>query len=483
MRKKGFIHNTITLVGGNMLAQIITIAFVPVITRIYTPESFGQFSSMLAISVVLAAVSSLRYTAAIQLPHDSAKSDALTVLCTALVIAFSLIVTITIFVFDDDVIKYFSLQNQAYAIYFLPIMVLITGLKFVLDSWYLREEGFRVIAVSLVSGATCDRFVTIITGLTYTAGSIGLLVGKTSGLLLSIMTLSVTHKGRSLCAALEGVKRTEIQEVAKKYKQFPIYSWSALVQQLTTQLPVILLGIVFSPAIVGYYALAKRILIMPGSIVGTSLSKSFYQKMSNDLRNGKDLRGPTLKLFKTMLLYIVIPVAVFSTVADDLFSLVFGDAWREAGIYIKAIAPMTVAIFIIRPLSVFFDLFEKQKEQSIFNVVVLITGAAVLLTIGKYTDAYTTILVFSLTSTAIIGYRCVLLLGYAGIDYGVSIRLVLSYVATGASITWLSYILQLTFGVHPAITASVIILTYTIYLYTVDPYAKKLINIIIKKSR
>ena len=82
-----------------------------------------------------------------------------------------------------------------------------------------------------------------------------------------------------------------MRSVALRYCRFPIYSWSALVQQLTTQSPVILLGVLFSPAVVGLFALSRRVMLEPIFVIGDALARVYLQKIASDKTQWKGLGG------------------------------------------------------------------------------------------------------------------------------------------------------------------------------------------------
>lgn len=76
-KSKPFAHNAMKLVSGNLLAQLSTIALMPVITCIYSTDSYGKFSIIIAIAMTITPVSCLRYNAVIVLANDNEECKAL----------------------------------------------------------------------------------------------------------------------------------------------------------------------------------------------------------------------------------------------------------------------------------------------------------------------------------------------------------------------------------------------------------------------
>ena len=64
-----FVRNVAIVATGTAGAQAITMAFAPIITRIYGPEAFGLLGTFMAILAVLTPVAALTYPIAIVLPR------------------------------------------------------------------------------------------------------------------------------------------------------------------------------------------------------------------------------------------------------------------------------------------------------------------------------------------------------------------------------------------------------------------------------
>ena len=63
-----YIRNTLTLVSGNTLAQLIPLLAEPVLTRLFPPEDFGLLALFISISSLFAIVATGRYELAVMLP-------------------------------------------------------------------------------------------------------------------------------------------------------------------------------------------------------------------------------------------------------------------------------------------------------------------------------------------------------------------------------------------------------------------------------
>jgi len=484
--QKGFASNAMTLVGSNIVAQIITLAFIPIITRIYSPEAFGQFASILAIAFLFASVSSFRYSAAILLPESENSSDALTLLSMIMVFAFSVGLCVAVIFFEHEIRNYANLQVGDISVYLIPFIMLLAGIKLIVDAWYLREEAFKALAYSHIFEAGSDRISSITLGIVASAGALGLLIGKMTGLLLSIFTLILNGKSRRLTSIVSTSSIRQIIPVAKEYRRFPIFSWSALLQQGTVQLPIIMMGIYYQPAIVGYLALARRILLEPANIIGVAVQKSFHQKIALDYREGRDIKDSTLRLLRSMLAYITIPMMLFSFSAEYLFAIIFGETWRQSGQYAQVLTPMFIAVLLVLPFSALFDILHKQKEQGIYNMSVLVVGFITLSLGGVFLDPYYTVVLFSAGSTLLILSRIVSLMQYAGVTAKEAINaimeaLILTFIAA-MPIVVTKYMFKYDFIVI-FILSIVVFVTYILYLYKTDIFIANIASTLFCKKK
>ena len=71
-------------------------------------------------------------------------------------------------------------------------------------------------------------------------------------------------------------------------------------------------------------------------------------------------------------------MAALALAAPAAFSVVFGEEWREAGVYAQLLAPWLYFVFVSAPLSNLFDVLEQQPWELAFNVVMMAARAAAL---------------------------------------------------------------------------------------------------------
>ena len=70
LSSKGFIKNIILLVSGTLLAQSVSIISSPILTRIYSPEAFGELGVFTSITSIFSVFMCLRYELALVIPKE-----------------------------------------------------------------------------------------------------------------------------------------------------------------------------------------------------------------------------------------------------------------------------------------------------------------------------------------------------------------------------------------------------------------------------
>jgi O-antigen/teichoic acid export membrane protein len=94
--EKGFAKNVATLMSGTIFAQFISIAISPILTRLYSPEYFGNYSYFNSIVGIFAVIVCWRYELAIVIPSDD--SDSANILFIAIFIYIVMSICILLFV-------------------------------------------------------------------------------------------------------------------------------------------------------------------------------------------------------------------------------------------------------------------------------------------------------------------------------------------------------------------------------------------------
>ncbi len=358
-----------------MLAQIISLLTIPIITRIYPPIEYGIFSTCFAFIFILIPISGWVYNRAIILPDDELTAKTLFFLTLLCVVTSSILIGALIFlvsILDLGSRFVFFSQFQSY-LWYLPIWLLLEGLMLSTIFLSLRHEKFKNIAVGRVTQAILDRSIVIGLGYLIHPGVIGLIAGRIIGVFSTTIYLlrnTVFAKNDSLFRHLSFKKMIK---QASFYKKFPLYSGPGIfLTSFSLQMPILFFGAVFSPQIVGFYAICSRVFNLPMNVIAGSVGRVFYQKAARLHDNIGKLKNDSIRLLEYMI-YILTPLLItLAFYGQDLFRLVFGSEWIIAGQYAQILSLSLWGMFLYRPFSILFDVFQKQQQMFFLDIASLV---------------------------------------------------------------------------------------------------------------
>jgi O-antigen/teichoic acid export membrane protein len=338
-----FLTDLTTVATGTGMAQVVTLAATPIISRLFTPDHFGSAAFFLAVAGVLLPIASLRYEQAIVLPKENPEAAGIArlsglVLIASTSVVLSAVLLVTMFGLTDQVFR-----SIGYWSLLLPLALLVAGANAILASWRTRGQHFRSVAIGVVGGATAIAGSRIGAGLTLGSSVGALILGTMVGY---ATTFAILWRGSGLATAFrQGSLHPPTRELGTAYSDFPRHAApTALLNRLSQTLPLLALIYFFPPAVVGLYALADRALRAPLQAVTDPVRRVFYQRSAAVHNRGGSLRTIFTKLTLGLLALGTIPSLVLIFFGAPLFHFVFGPTWTESG---RFAAVMNV-VFIVR---------------------------------------------------------------------------------------------------------------------------------------
>ena len=370
--KSEFSRNVLTLMTGTTIAQAIPIAISPILTRIYTPEDFGVFALFIAITAILGTVANARYELAIMLPKKD--EDAINIFALGFIITcfISLILLILVVIFNDYFTKLFGNDEISFWLYFVPITVFFSGLFNILNYFNNRKKNYKDLRNSTILKSIVLAVVQLSIGF-IKSGASGLISGSIiSNMFANIKLAKNILKDKILVSKISKIKMIAL---AKRYKDFPKHGMaSSLFDNLSLQLPSILIPKIFSFSISGYFFFANKIVNLPSALISGSIGQVYLQKITENKNNGIEI-FPIFKNTITKLFFIALPITLIGYITSPyIFPLLFGEKWKISG----EIAQYLFLIFIIRfcvsPLSNSFIPALELKKAALWQYLYFISS-------------------------------------------------------------------------------------------------------------
>jgi len=392
----GFAANVLKLVTGSVFAQGLGVLAAPVIARLFAPEAFGVAALFASIAGIVGVVACLRYELAIMLPKTD--EEAANLLCLSLFFVFIItgISALIIFFAGDIIANLLNSSEFKKYLWLIPAAVFISGISLPLNYWNSRTKQFGRLSIARVISSVVAQSTKLGAGFAgFVSG--GVLIG--TGILGQIVSTfilggQICRDDRRLFKA--GIRWEKMIAGLKRHKKFPIYNtWSALLNTASQQLPTIMLAFYFSPKIVGFYALGKTVLSMPMNMVGGAVAQVFFQKASEAHYRTGNLSKVVEEVFKRLVSLGIFPILLLTLIGEDLFVVVFGQRWAEAGVYMQILGLWIFFVFISSPISTLFAVLEKQSYGLFFNIILFVTRIVSLIGGGLIGDARIALILFS----------------------------------------------------------------------------------------
>ncbi len=343
--RAGLLRATLTLLAGGVLAQALPLLLGPWLTRLYSPQEFGQFTLFAALAANIGVVACARYDFALPLAQSDDEARDLMALCARVLLAVTalsaLLALLGHLVFDWP--------HMAW----LPLAVFASGLVQWLTMWATRAQRYAALAKARVTQYGGGALAQAGGGL-LGAGSLGLIAGPVLAALVAASSLrSPAPLGG--WAGLWRVPASAWRAAARKHRDFPLLNTPhAFAGALQDTLAVVLIAAWAGDASAGFWGLALRYLKAPASLVGGAVSQALYPQLAR-LDHQQDLtlaKQSVLQVMRTLAL-IAAPLTLLLLIAGPtLFALAFGERWREAGELARALSPYIAVHFVAAPLAV-----------------------------------------------------------------------------------------------------------------------------------
>lgn len=398
--KDDFSKNTLTLMTGSALAQALSLAVSPILTRLYTPEDFGTFALFVAVTGVFSVVACGRYEVAVLLPASDEEALHLVALAGLLLTMVTLMVLLAVWLFADYVTLFVPLNGW---LYWVPVALFFTGMFNLLSSYSNRRKRYSMMAQATVFKAVVLTMVQVGIGI-LKGGALGLIGGQiaaaAAGNLRLIGLVAAQRKG------WRAFSFSRMRRVGVSYSDFPKFQVPhTFLNTFGSQMPVYVFGTFFAASVVGLYALSARVVLAPMMIVSGSAAKVFNEKAAVLYNESGDLHALTARLLVGVAKKTLIPFIFFVMYAPEIFAFVFGVPWREAGVYTQILSPWLFMVFIVSTVSFLPALYGRQRKALGIEVVYTFLRLAALGTGIVLADVHTALALFSAVGVAVLVYN------------------------------------------------------------------------------
>lgn len=347
------------MASGSAIAQAIPLAVSPILSRLYTPESFGVFTTTVAIASILGIASTGRFELAVVLPSE--RRDALAIAGGVMVLSASVcgLAWVLLSVAPSALLHLGALSRIGAWQHVIPILALGVALASLGSFLANRDRSYLRMAAAATAQQGVAAGIAILIGAAH-APLNGLIIGRLSGVFTNAAVLF-----REIRAVLHSYRKdwgfVDSFRAMVRYKQFALFNLPYSVVG-TFSREFVVFSLMFSGAVeaAGLYGLVRSALAAPISFLSASLSQVYYREAA-DRSSTAEFAQLTFRLLMATALAMAPPLALVSIWGPDIFAFVFGEQWREAGRFAQLLAlPTLLSVMTSWPERI----FEVRAKQS-----------------------------------------------------------------------------------------------------------------------
>ncbi|HDG9486394.1 TPA: type 8 capsular polysaccharide synthesis protein Cap8K [Staphylococcus aureus] len=372
MRLNKFIGDSFLMILSSGIAQVILIITTPIITRLYSPAEFGEFTIFSNIAMILIPIINARYDLLIV----NAKNDRSANILSQ--ISFLISLLILLILIPILAISAWLYPNFILDFIFIIIMLFLVSLTNIFTNYLNKERKYKVLSLINVFRAGSMALLQIIFGL-LSLGSLGLIIGFSLSYITGITLGYKTFKKHFNIVR----NKEETKALFLENKNQLVYSTpSILLNSLSFSVVVFFIGILYTNTEVGIYGMAIRVLGIPVTIISLGLSKIFMQQANDYYIERGNFRNLLLKFSSTLVIVSIIVYVPLYLFSEELVNILLGHSWVDAITVIKIVIPLFVIRLIVSTVSLSVIVLQKQQLELILQALFLI-GTTVTFVISK----------------------------------------------------------------------------------------------------
>lgn len=362
-----FRQNFLRVAKANVLAQLLSILFAPVLSRLYSPSDYGVLAVFTASLSVMSAFATLRLEWSI--PNASSRTQAAALLVWGLVVLLPTSVCASLLLYgllEVEVAAWRGVDALAPFVALLPLAIIGTGLHQLMQGWYIRQGNLAPVSRSKIAQSISATAVSVGGGVA-SLGALGLIASSLASAWIGIGML--LRQAEGLRKAISRVTRKRLKSSLRQFGRESCLSASVSVVNAASLVAVpMLLAYYYSPKEVGWYALMSRLAIAPARLFTTAIGQSFWSEAAKLVKSDVGALRNLFVRTTRRLCMLALPLMVVCLCGPWYVGWVFGAHWERAGNVLAALVPLLFGQIVVSPLS-HLIVHRKQHWQLVWDLV------------------------------------------------------------------------------------------------------------------
>lgn len=331
--------------SGNSVAQLIGIAGIPILARLYSPEFFAVQGVFIQLVMLFAAIVTLRYEYFTPLLNDESEYRFMSSWLYRTGLSIALILCCILMLLE--VYSFWEWAGIVSSTLYVgaPFTAFLISISYFYQFEVQRRNDFKKSAIAEVAAKVC--YVSSGAALSVLASGAGLIMTTAFGALgkiLALRQLALPYSKDDFLRAAPVISRFRARSVAMVFSNIVLSASSAL--------PVFYIGSNYGANNLGQFTLVMATIFLPSGLIGAAVGNVFYQRAAV-LWNEREctvLIDLWTRTISKLLLGSLPIFALIYMVSPWAYPFVFGDEWGAAGQMAQALCIASLFAFIAGPL-------------------------------------------------------------------------------------------------------------------------------------
>jgi O-antigen/teichoic acid export membrane protein len=360
-----FVKSVIVLLGGTAVAQLLNVAFTPLLTRIYSPDELGNLNYYLRIVFLLAALITLRLEYALPLekyvPHRT------------VIFRFVGKWALRVSVLSIIPIAIILIMNSYSAtgiimLAMIPIGAFLHAAFNMGLHWHLSDENYSRISLVRLTQSLSTNGLKVFFGLA-NFGVIGLILSVLLGLVASnVLFLKGLFTPVFKLKKYFSTNKTGV--LVHRHRDLTFFNLPHVALDLLRDLLLaVFIMEAFNDTEYGLFDHSFRMLKIPLVLLGAAVGQVLFTKCSQMVNDKEALSPLILKVVFALAGLGVLPFVLIYLFGTEIFSFVFSEKWAGSGSYGEIITIWIFVNFIVSPLSYLPIVLNRQRSYFFMNII------------------------------------------------------------------------------------------------------------------
>lgn len=306
MKKK--IKNVFGIAIGTTLSQFIVFLGAILIARIYSPNSIGEYASIVAFSTILAPL--LTRNREVKIVVVETDNEANTIKNKTIIEVIFIVCFFEILIFMCNSVFSSLISKEFYPLIMLVMpLAAILGIFNILQQLLIRKSAFYALSLRGIF----QNLITVISQIflsLFVINSIGLLLSELIGRFTAIAWIEKRIlQIKSSPKNPEKFQRIEMQKNSTKNDLWN--SISGLFDTLNSNILILVTTYLYGVFQVGILAIAVRIAFTPLGVVSTALGQVFLADVSKSSRSQKSISSKTYRESFLLVSVVALTICIF----------------------------------------------------------------------------------------------------------------------------------------------------------------------------